>query len=257
MDEKELDAANFQDKIKNGKFTVRFDLDYDEWMKDKENNTAKFVNEISQVLHVKKHEIDVQNIKQGSVIIDWMVRNIWIPFFVKKLDDDKMAKTAEKVMNPQDQIECEYQGQWYPATIVQIINDGLEDGMRLKVRYNPRKGHNAFSWRNTEWFHSEKEASRLRLSNQVYTIKNEQGDTYQIPWQQPGLAERNNVDDIEEYDHIYVKFNEHWRRCEVVRTLNKDDGMWIKVFCLINGQCEGLALWKDEIRGRISFRDMR
>eukprot|EP01084_Bolivina_argentea_P199662 341613_1 len=256
MDEKDLNDSKFFENIEKGRFITRFDLNYDEWMEDIENNKQEFINEIACALNVERYEITINDIRKGSVIIDFLVKNIWIPFYISKLQIDAIRTQDEYFMRSQDQIEVEYERKWYAATICTVIDDGNQNGKHFKIRYNPEQGKNMF-WRNTEWFFSKKQASRLKFKNQLYSIVTDQGEQKNMPWNPPELAKKNDVRYIEENDHIFVDFKGHWRRCVVVNKVQKLNGISIKVFCLMNGDKKELCLWKNDDKDLISFIDMR
>ena len=60
------------------KFSVRLNLDYKDWMNQPRINNEQIIQEISQALNVEKNVIEIKEIREGSVDIYYVVKNIWI-----------------------------------------------------------------------------------------------------------------------------------------------------------------------------------
>ena len=261
MNETELNSDNYWINVNQGKFEVRLDFDYHEWMRDKDKYEIQFKDEIAKFLDVKPDEITINDYREGSTIVDMCLANIWRFYksLSKKDSSDDDLTDYVRSMRVQDQIAVKYGKVWYNATIVNIWDkDG--NGKHFEVRYNPRdddKGRHPFWW-NTEWIYSIAEAARLRFTNQEYLMRDKEGQDIPISWIPPPITQRESVENIRVNDHIFVKFGKKgWRRCKVYKKQRQFLGVWIKVKELKDGKTMGLNLWQEVDKHKISFIDMR
>ena len=77
MDEKELNDDTFWDEADTGKFKIRLNFDYDEWMRDKDKYQLQFQNEVSKILDADPGDIKIafDNYSRGSTIFDMIYGN--------------------------------------------------------------------------------------------------------------------------------------------------------------------------------------
>ena len=164
----------------------------------------------------------------------------------------------------QDQIEVKYKNEWYNATISNINENGSVK--TLTIRYNPKDDSNGwdpflFNTESFEWrdYNLNQEA-RLRYPGKLMKQKNEQGESQDYYWEAPDLVYREQVEDIQINDHVFVNFDGYgWRRAKVYqRTENQQKKeIWITVKNLTEWKSETLNLCNQKDRKRIQFRDMR
>eukprot|EP01084_Bolivina_argentea_P025623 47659_1 len=268
--------------INNGRFIIRLDFEYKEWISNSKKYEGLFKHEICQTVPwIKPSMIQIQQVNEGSVIIkfrviiDWITVNIWMCRF------PSMKSTIPQYkMKCQDQIEVYFQGKWYSSTIIEIrsISSLGNGGKYFKVRYNAVNGRDIF-WRNTEWFRTrcEKNSLRLRFPGQHVPIY-VNGKKCSEEWNPPGIAidkqgvRANNVYELKVGHHIFVYSQSagDWYRCEIVKRcidirkkLKEDfvEHISIRVIRLVDGELSGffLDLWKPEHRELIAIRleDMR
>eukprot|EP00483_Globobulimina_turgida_P009572 UN09591 len=115
------------ERYKTAKFNMRLNYDYDEWMEDSEQCASSLQNELATILQIQPSLIKMgTDIKEGSVIIDFWVLDVWIPLYTAHLASDPMAHPHN--MRPQDQIEVKYENGWYKATVMDIRNFVSQQG---------------------------------------------------------------------------------------------------------------------------------
>eukprot|EP01084_Bolivina_argentea_P025622 47654_1 len=251
-----------ENDIENGNFIITLDFEHKEWI----TNSAKYENifkqEICQTLpQIDPSMINIQNVKEGSIIIDWIIVNIWMLRFRSEnaagYSPTNTTNTEPYEMKQQDQIEVEFEGKWYAATIIEIRCKSGVTGKYFKVRYNAVNGKDIF-WKNTEWFYSHSQADRLRFPGQIITKSGEE-------WNPPGIAideqgvRVNNKHELKVGQHIYVYSKNYWFRCQILKRLEGGIGVALTVILLEYGGSSPLSLhlWKPEHRALIELRDMR
>ena len=262
MDEKELEDATFFDKVNNGKFDIRLDFDFDEWMKDKDDYQAQFQDEVAAILDIKPDEIEIDKYQKGSTRFQMSIGKIWRWYKITftNIDPTPIHEEFVRSIRVQDQIAVEWDGEFLNATISTVFDDD-GNGKYFQVRYNPRdnaKGKDPFLW-NTEWFYSKNEGTRLLFPGQEHCIRDiVQGEGAPFRWEPPAIANRQRKVDIRVNDHIFVKLDKcGWRRCKVFRRTEVDEGVHIRVKELKDGKTIGLRLWENADRNKIAFVDMR
>eukprot|EP01084_Bolivina_argentea_P302894 522889_1 len=233
----ESKIIDFVEQFNDAHFTIRFNLEYQRWATNGKKFEEKFKNEISNALKICSSSIQIQNVKQGSIIIDYMVVNIWYPLYANRiLPYDPIPAHYQPSLD--DQIEVSADGHWYPATIKEIRY--TDNGELIHVRYNPVNGKNAFVFVNTEWFNTLKEASRLRVPNQVLANINMHGAVIRLPFTSPPLAQVYHLYQLQPGHHISVDFKiSKWYRCIIVSISHN---MIMKVINLRNGKSKKLDL---------------
>eukprot|EP01083_Nonionella_stella_P144947 453336_1 len=53
-------------------FTNKLDLNYDQWIANKESNEEQFKKELADILQVDAFTIQIKDTKKGSVVIEWV-----------------------------------------------------------------------------------------------------------------------------------------------------------------------------------------
>ena len=247
------------------KFQFRSDVNFDQWMKSKNKYEWQFRNEIAIALHVRPVTVSFHDYRRGSVIgtVCLIVAiGIGICFGITYCNSET-SKSGEawndyrRDMRVQDQIEVKYDGAWYKATICKIEEYGTVK--RFTVRYNPKdnaKGWDPFwPWWNTEKFEWKNNKlygdERLRYPGKSIKRRNAQGEDEEVYWRAPDPVQRQSVEEIQINDHIFVKFNDGWRRSKVYQ---RERTVWIEVKDLTEGRSKTLKLSKKD---DIEFRDMR
>eukprot|EP01084_Bolivina_argentea_P159913 278527_1 len=263
IDENDFYDENYWWNIDQSKFEIVLDVDYDQWMLNKAQYQNRFIGEISRVLKIEPEKITIDNYRRGSTKFTIIIADVWLWY---KHNFNTVNRTAVpnqyiRSMRTQDQISVKYKDRWYAATIITVLDDGSATGKKFKVRFNPLDNNDGKVpfWLNIEWFSCRLEAARLRFPGQlIFNMRNIQGENIQIPWRPPALAQRNNAQQIQVNDHIFVKWGVgDWRRSFVYKKVRVNQGFRIHVTDLLKGKTRIMDLWMNVNTNKISFVDRR
>eukprot|EP01083_Nonionella_stella_P144945 453331_1 len=239
-------------------FTNKLDLNYDQWIANKESNEEQFKKELADILQVDAFTIQIKDTKKGSVVIEWVYQ---IVFRVHDFVHQCPRVPIDYDMKPDDQIEVKWRNTWYPTTVVRVQYDHTQPGKSFEVRYNPLHGTNRF-WNNSETFNTVKQVTRLKLPNRGYFVINGNIVQRRIEWTPPPLcavSNANNANGLAVGDHVFVKPRNGrvWYRCEVIEISINHQGKSIKVIYLIKNNTTWLKLFERANVARISLHDPR
>ena len=119
--EKDKDDYKHNIECEVSKLEFRLDIDYKTWMKSKYQYSKQFRYELANVLNVRSNYIELDNYREGSVILEAVIRIFnpkrWLRFQNNTLSDQDAHDHFIDLMRIQDQISVSFQNKWYNATI--------------------------------------------------------------------------------------------------------------------------------------------
>eukprot|EP01084_Bolivina_argentea_P279845 478485_1 len=241
-----------ENEINDGHFIITFDFQHKKWMSNSVKCECIFKKEICETLApVASSMIKIQQVKEGSVIIDWIIRGLLKIRFLISARNNVSARTQYQ-MQKQDQIQVRNKNKWYCATILQYHSETGVKGKYFKVRYNAVNGKDPFFW-NTEWFYSRVQRELLCFPGDVL-MKNETWYPVGIGIDEQGVRAHTTYG-LQVGHHIYVDYYGYWYRCEI--TTRRAE--WIEVIRLCDGASSKnwLNLLNKRHLEKISLKDKR